>query len=67
MEGLSREEYEVLKYLLAKVENRHKVMALLIEVVKNKYQNDKDAALALGYSLSALKAITDNYVYYSLH
>lgn len=68
MEMLSTHEYEALKLLLAKVENRHEIMALLIHVVMGKYQDNKTkAADALGYTTTSLKRIFDSYTYSDLH
>lgn len=56
MNQLSAKELEVLKSLLARIENRKVIIHLLIEAVLNKYLGNKThAAKALGYSLRVVR------------
>lgn len=62
MNELTGEEYLVLRYLLNKVENRHYVLNLLVDVVLDKYGGDKrHSARALGYSIKGLRSKSRRY------
>lgn len=68
IEKITQEELQVLRYLLAKIENRHVVISILIDAVLTKYMDNKThAARALGYSLRAIRSYCNDYMYHTAH
>lgn len=67
MEKITEQELNVLRYLLAKVENRHVVISILVDTVLTKYKDNKThAARALGFSIRRLRSLCNDYEYWNL-
>lgn len=64
MDELNLEEYDVLRYLLYKVENHKQVLDLLFDVISKKYQGDPiKIAKATGYSTHSIRNKLCSYKY----
>jgi hypothetical protein len=63
MINITPEELQILQFLLAKIENRHVVMAILSDTILSKYNGNKSkTARALGYTVRAFRMRCNDFI-----